>query len=323
MRVLQRQPRRHAQLFLHNVHARNQLGNGVFHLHARVHLNKEKLAVFIQEFKRARAAIANAFARRHASLADFFALRRRDKRRGGFFDNLLMTALHGTIALAQINRIAVFIRQHLNFHMAWALQKAFHVHHRVAKGRFRFGAGHFYGFEQIFFLFHHAHTAPTAATRCLDNHRETHLIRRFQDFVRVAGQRPVRPRHARHARFNHRFFGGYFVAHQADGIGAGANKHKARIFHLLGKIGVFRQKTIARVNRIRARNFRRRDDRWNVQIALRAGRRPDAHAFVCQLNVQAVFIGFGMHGNGGNAHLAAGAQYAQSNFASVGDKNFF
>ena len=295
----------------------------MFHLHARVHLNKEKLAVFIQEFKRARAAIADAFARRHASLADFFALRRRDKRRGGFFDNLLMTALHGTIALAQINRIAVFIRQHLNFHMAWALQKAFHVHHRVAKGRFRFGAGHFYGFEQIFFLFHHAHTAPTAAARCLDNHRETHLIRRFQDFARVVGQRPVRPRHARHARFNHRFFGGYFVAHQADGIGARADEHKARIFHLLGKIGVFRQKAVAGVDCIRAGNFGGGDDGGDVQIALRAGRRPDAHAFVCQLNVQAVFIGFGMHGNGGNAHLAAGAQYAQSNFASVGDKNFF
>ena len=105
-------------------------------------------------------------------------------------------------------------------------------------------------------------------------------------------------------------FGGNLVAHQADGVGARADKHKTRTFHLLGKIGIFRQKAIARMNGIRTGYFRRRNQRGNVQITLRGRCGTDAHGFVRQLDVQALAVGLGMHGNGGNTQLAAGAQHA-------------
>ena len=60
--VLQRQSCGHAKLFLHDVHAGDQLGNRVLHLHARVHFDEEELAVFIQELERACAAVADTFA---------------------------------------------------------------------------------------------------------------------------------------------------------------------------------------------------------------------------------------------------------------------
>ena len=38
-----------------------------------------------------------------------------------------------------------------------------------------------------------------------------------------------------------------------------------------------------------------------------------------KFDVQTVFVGFGMHGDSGDAHFTAGTQDAQRDFASVGD----
>ena len=321
--VLQRQPGGDAQLFLHDVDAGNQLGYGVFHLHAGVHFDEEKLAVFIQKFKRAGAAVADAFAGGHAGFADFLALFGGDAGCGCFFDYFLVAALHGAVALAQINGVAVLVGQHLHFHVARALQEAFHIHHRIAEGGFGFGLGHFHGLNQVFAFFHHAHTAPAAAAGSFDDHGIAHAIGGLQDFVGVVGKRAVRTGHTGHAGFEHGFFGRHFVAHQADGFGTRADEDEAGFFHLLGKAVVFSQEAVAGVDGIGAGYFGGGNDGGNVQIALRRGGGADADGFVGQLNVQAVVVGSGMHGHGGDAHFAAGAQYAQGDFATVGDEDFF
>ena len=71
--VLQRQAAGNADLFLYDVHAGNQLGNGVFDLDAGVHFDKEEFAVLIQEFKRTCATVADTFAGVGTGFADFFA----------------------------------------------------------------------------------------------------------------------------------------------------------------------------------------------------------------------------------------------------------
>ena len=45
--VLQRQAGGDAELLLHDVHAGDELGNRMLDLNARVHLDKEKFAVFV------------------------------------------------------------------------------------------------------------------------------------------------------------------------------------------------------------------------------------------------------------------------------------
>ena len=57
----------------------------------------------------------------------------------------------------------------------------------------------------------------------------------------------------------------------------------------------------------------------DVQVTLRRGGGADADGFVGQLDMEAVAIGFGVDGDGGDAHFAAGAQDAQGDFAPVGD----
>ena len=61
----------------------------------------------------------------------------------------------------------------------------------------------------------------------------------------------------------------------------------------------------------------------NVEVALCGCGRADAHGFVGEFDVQAVFVGFGMDGDGGDAHFTAGSQDAQGDFAPVGDQYFF
>lgn len=79
------------------------------------------------------------------------------------------------------------------------------------------------------------------------------------------------------------------------------------------------KEAVARVDSVRAGYFGGGNDGGNVQITLRRSGRTDAHGFVGEFDVQAAFVGFGMHGNGGNAHFAAGTEYAQGDFAPVGD----
>ena len=64
----------------------------------------------------------------------------------------LMAALHGAVALGEVDGVAVFVGNHLDFDVARTLQIAFHVNHRVAESRACFGFGHFDRLEEVFFF---------------------------------------------------------------------------------------------------------------------------------------------------------------------------
>ena len=129
------------QLFLDDIHPGDHFRDRMLNLHPGIHLNKIKLAVLVQEFKGARAAIGQRPTGRHAALADLLTQGRVQARRRGLFDDFLMAALHGAVPFAEVNRIALAVGQHLNLNMARALQKFFHIHHVIAEGRARLGAG--------------------------------------------------------------------------------------------------------------------------------------------------------------------------------------
>ena len=60
-----------------------------------------------------------------------------------------------------------------------------------------------------------------------------------------------------------------------------------------------------------------------MQVTLAGGSRADTHGLVRQLHILGFGIGFGMHGDGLDAHFAAGALNTQRDLAPVGDKNLF
>ena len=62
------------------------------------------------------------------------------------------------------------------------------------------------------------------------------------------------------------------------------------------------------------------DDLVEHEVALLAGRRPDAHGLIGEAYEGGVAVRLGIHGHGAYAHLAGGAHHAQGDLAAVGDE---
>src|SRR5262249_21065625 len=166
---------------------------------------------------------------------------------------------------------------------------------------------------------HHAHAAAAAAAGSLDDHWITDVARDAQILVRIIGQRPVRPRHARYAMTLHHADRGYLVAHDADRFRPGADVHEAAVLHALGKVGILGEEPVARMDGNRVGDLRRRDDRRHVEVALRGGWWPDAHRLVCQHHMLEAGVGGRVNGHRLDAELATSAQDPQRDLATVGD----
>src|SRR5690349_11916447 len=117
-----------------------------------------------------------------------------------------------------------------------------------------------------------AHAASAATACCLDNDRIVERAGELDDLLWIIWQRTLGPWHTRYASLGHGRFGTHLVTHQANGFGAWTDKDEAALLDFLGEVGIFRKKTVARVNGLRIGHLGRTDDRWDIQITLR-GRR--------------------------------------------------
>ena len=91
-------------LCLYNVDTGNLLGNGVLNLNAGVNLDEVELAVgSSQKFYGAGADVINIFHQLDSSLADGFALFYRQSEGRSNFNQLLVAALYGAVALKQMH----------------------------------------------------------------------------------------------------------------------------------------------------------------------------------------------------------------------------
>jgi hypothetical protein len=102
-----------------------------------------------------------------------------------------MAALHGAVALTQVNHIALAVSEHLEFDVPRTLQELLHVHLIVAERGARFSTGDSDGVQQRGFAVNHAHAASTTATGCLDDHGVADVARDAQVLIGVITQRSV------------------------------------------------------------------------------------------------------------------------------------
>ena len=187
------------QLRLHQVDAGDELGHRVLDLDAGVHLDEVELAVLVEELHGAGAAVADRAAGLDAALAHEAALAHGDARSRGLLDHLLVAALHGAVALAQVNDVAVRVGQHLELDVPRLLQEFLHVDLVVAEGGARLGAGDADGVQERGLGVHDAHAAAAAAAGGLDDHRIADVARDAQVLIRILARAGRRSR-ARRAR---------------------------------------------------------------------------------------------------------------------------
>jgi hypothetical protein len=113
-----------ANLLRNQVEPRNHLCDGMLHLNAGVHFHKVKIAVAIQQkLHGARPHIVNGLSGPHRCIPHFLAQVCRQGWARGFFQQLLVAALNGTIPFPQMHHIAVAIGQDLKLDMAGLLDK--------------------------------------------------------------------------------------------------------------------------------------------------------------------------------------------------------
>src|SRR3954471_21004573 len=251
-------------LLLHDVHARDHLGNGVLDLDARVHLDEKELALLVQEFERARAAIADLLARVDAALADLLAQLVRQVGGRRLLHHLLVPSLQRAVALAEVDGVLLPVTENLDLDMPRLLEVALEVDHRIGERSLRFAACHVDGVEQRRLGMHDAHAAAAAAAGCLDDHGIADLAGDAHDLLRIVRQRALGAGHGRHTRLGHRLLGADLVAHQPYVFWMRADEDKARALDFLGEVGVLRKEPVARMDGLRVGDFSGTDDRGDV-----------------------------------------------------------
>ena len=211
--------------------------------------------------------IIHGFGQRHSLLAHGFAGGFADERRGRLFNDFLVAALDGALALVEVNHVAKRIAQHLNFDVARLLDKFFDEHAIVAKAVARLVAARLEAFGRLFVVEGHAQTLAAAARAGFDHDGVANVFGNAHGLIgRI--DRIVITWDGTDLGLQRQFFGGDFVAHGSNGCVLGADKDQALFFHALGKAFVFGQKTITGVDGFSARLLGRSNDFVGHQVRL-------------------------------------------------------
>ena len=187
-------------------------------LNTRIHLDEIKVPLRIhQEFDRSRILILGRFGRSDRRFSHLFPQIRGQKRRRGLLNQLLMPTLNRAIALAQMHRLPVRIRQNLKLDVPRFLDVFLDVNLAVAERFFRFVPCDMVFLRKRNVIMRDPHSATAAARHSLDDHRITHLARNLHRFT-FRFHRSIRSRHNRDACFSHRVLRHRFIAHHFDGL---------------------------------------------------------------------------------------------------------
>ena len=137
---------------------------------------------------------------------------------------------------------------------------------------------------ELAFIHHRAHATPPSAGRSLHHDRKSNSLGQSQAFF-DRGHNPIGPRSYRHSVCQSRGAGGIFIPHGPDHLGRGSDKLNVTAFADLCETGIFRKKTVSRMDGISLHDLRGRDDPIGLQITFFAGARPDTDRIISKLNM--------------------------------------
>ena len=317
----------HAQLPFDQVQPGDHFGHRMLDLQPRIHFHEiERACAFPvarlgDELHRAGADVADRLGRRHRGLAHAVAPRLAHARRRRFFQHFLVAPLHRTVALEQVQRVALRVGEHLDLDVARACQVFFQQHALVAETRFRFAlAGGERGGEIRGFV-DDAHALAAAAGRGLDQHRIADLVRLLLQQGRILSVAVIAG-HQRHAGLAHDVFGRALAAHGADRGGRRSDEHHARFRAGLGEVRVLGEEAVAGVDGLGAGLPGRFEDLVAAQVAVPGRGGTDAIRLVGEVDVARAGVGFGIHGHGFHAQAPRGRDHPAGDLAAVGNQNF-
>ena len=319
--MVERLARGDPDLLRHEVQARQHLGHRVLDLDAAVDLDEVVAARRVdEELERAHVLVARGDHGLDGPLGERRAGGVVDGGAGRLLHDLLVAALHGAVALADVDAVAVPVHDHLDLDVAVVLQPLLEVERVVAEGGTRLRAADRDRLLELARGAHHAHAPAAATRRRLDEHRVADALRLGERVVVVA-QHAVGARDRGQAVLGQQLararLGGEPLEHLGrrpdEGQPVGARHLRERV--------VLGQEAVAGVDRVAAGDERGGQDVGRGQVAAARLRGPDADRLVGELDGARVAVRLAVGHDRADAQAAAGAQDAQGDLAPVGDED--
>ena len=158
-------------------------------LYARVHLNEDVVAAIVhEELHGARAGVVDVLAELHRIGADAIAQLWIEEGRRGDFHDLLVAALHGAVALEEVDDVTGRIGEDLHLNVLRVENGGFEVDVAIAKRGGRLAGCLCRLRLQLVRGFHETHAAATAAGDGLDEDREGEVLGILRQLVHVRGR---------------------------------------------------------------------------------------------------------------------------------------
>src|SRR5258708_31069222 len=196
-----------------------------------------------------------------------------------------MAPLDGAIPFAEMDDITVRVAENLEFDVPRAGEILLDVYLAIAERRQRLRSRQLERAREVIFVARHPHALAPAARGSLDDHRKADLAgeteRVFGLFDRAGG-----PRDNRNANSRHRASRGRLVAHEPYLLAGRTDEGNLRRGADVRKLGVFREESVPRMDRVGASDLGRGDDPRDVEIRVAGRRGADADVVVGKPHVQ-------------------------------------
>jgi hypothetical protein len=311
-----------ADHLLHQIDAGDEFGHRVLDLEAGVHLEEVEVAVPIDdELDGAGRMVADRFRKSDGLRAHGGAGRLVEEGRRRLLDDLLVAALDGAFALAQMDDVAVLVAQHLDLDVARLGDEFLDEDAVVAEGGFGLALGGAEAVAGLLVVPGDAHALAAAAGRRLDHHRIADGRGDADRLVGILDQAHM-ARHRGDAGFGRELLGGDLVAHRLDGVDGRADEGDALLFQRLGEERVFGQEAVARMDGVGAGLADGVENVVDDDVGLGGRRGADMDGLVGLAHMQRVAVGIGIDRDGGDAELLRGADDPAGDLAAIGYEDF-
>ena len=295
----------------------------MFHLNAGVHFHEVEIPMIVHEILNgAGVCVADALAEADRCIAHLFAKLGRHEWRRALLDDLLVASLERAVALTEVDHTAVNITKNLEFNVVWIDDEFLDVNRAISKCLFRFHTGGVISLHQAAFVAGDAHAATAATGDSFDHHGKADFSGDAEG-LSFGINRAVAAGRNRDASLAGTIAGGIFIAHEANRLRRGADELDVATGADFSEMRILRQKSIPRMDRVGVADLSGADDAVNLEIALRTDGWPYTDSLVSELHMKAIDIGLRINGHRLDAQFSAGANDAKSNFAAIGDQNFF
>ena len=304
------------------VEAGDLLGDGMLDLQARVDFEEIEIEMSVDEkFDRAGVDVTSCARDTNRGVAHFFAQLGRDDWGRGFFDDLLVAALHGAFAFSKRDDAAVGVGEDLDFDVAGIFQIFFEIETRVAESVERFGGGIAPGGSEVGIAGNETHAFSAAAG---DGFEQYGVAHRLCEGLRLVGffDGIVAAGNGGDVGAACELAAGGFRAESFHGFGGRTDEDEAGFLAGTGERGIFREESVAGVDGVAAGAAGYVDQFVDAEITFAGGRGADEVGFVGEADMEGGAVGFAEDGDGADAEFAAGAEDAHGDFAAIGNQDF-